>query len=74
MTPGELDEKMLGQQDQCGALFLIMVQLTVQSASADAVLANIGQWLVPIGTIAFISLIFFKWRLPKITRVQGAYR
>ena len=57
-----------------GALFLIMVQLTVQSASVDAIVANIGQWLVPIGTITALSLIFFKWRMPKAARVMGGYR
>lgn len=45
-----------------GALFVIMIQLTVQSASQDVAIANLGQWLVPIGTIVVISLIFFKWR------------
>lgn len=54
-----------------GALGLIIVQLTVQSASADSVAANAGQWIVPLGAIFAISLIFFKWRLKKQERVKG---
>lgn len=54
------------------ALFLIILQLAVQSASQDAVLANAGQWLVPIVTILILSLIFFKWRTPAAPRLEGA--
>ena len=55
-----------------GALFLIITQLTVQSASGSAVMANAGQWAVPLGTILLISLIFFKWRVPlSHRRLQG---
>ncbi|WP_300378469.1 LptF/LptG family permease [Henriciella sp.] len=53
-----------------GALFIIMIQLTVQSASQDIALANLGQWFVPIGTILVISLVFFKWH-PPVTRQIG---
>ncbi|WP_084396777.1 LptF/LptG family permease [Henriciella aquimarina] len=56
-----------------GALGLIMVQLTVQSISADTVAANAGQWLVPIGTILIISTIFFNWGVaPAPRRAAGA--
>ena len=51
-----------------GALSLIMVQLTVQSVSADIVAANIGQWLVPLGAIFVISLVFFKWQVAPARR------
>ncbi len=46
-----------------GASLLVIVQLAVQSASADSVAVNAAQWLVPIGTVVILSVIFFKWGL-----------
>jgi lipopolysaccharide export system permease protein len=57
-----------------GAIGLVMVQLTIQSASADNVMVNFGQWLVPLGTLLVLAMIFFKWRLKPAPRVQGVTR
>ncbi|MGB3624996.1 MAG: LptF/LptG family permease, partial [Henriciella sp.] len=54
-----------------GALGLIMVQLTVQSASVDSVAVNAAQWIVPLGTLAILSFIFFQWQLRPARRVRG---
>jgi lipopolysaccharide export system permease protein len=45
-----------------GAVSLVIVQLTVQSASAGSVAVNAAQWLVPVGTVTGLSLIFFNWK------------
>jgi lipopolysaccharide export system permease protein len=46
----------------------------VQSASRSSIGANVAQWLVPLGTAAVLSLIFFKWRLKVPSRILGAAR
>ncbi|MEO1306168.1 MAG: LptF/LptG family permease [Pseudomonadota bacterium] len=51
-----------------GALLLIIVQLSVQSASAGNVLMNVGQWLVPIVTICALSYVLFQ----SGNRIKGA--
>lgn len=43
-----------------GALGLIIVQLTVQSASGSDAAVNAGQWLVPILTIGGLSYVLFQ--------------
>ncbi len=50
-----------------GALGLIMVQLTVQSASVSDKQLNIVQWLVPISAIAGLCYVLF-WRGRKIRK------
>ncbi len=44
-----------------GALFLIVVQLSVQSASGGDSAMNVAQWLVPVLTIGGLSYVLF-WR------------
>lgn len=56
-----------------GAMSLVMVQLTVQSASVDSPIVNLFQWLVPLGAIAGLSLTFFKWQLKPADRVVGVH-
>ena len=56
-----------------GAMSLVMVQLTVQSASVDSPIVNVFQWLVPLGTITGLSLAFFKWKLKPADRVMGVH-
>ncbi|WP_084418572.1 LptF/LptG family permease [Henriciella litoralis] len=57
-----------------GAMLLVIVQLAVQSASAGSVAVNVAQWIVPLGAILAISLIFFNWRTGKQKRIMGARR
>lgn len=51
-----------------GALVLIIVQLTVQSASGGDVAVNAGQWLVPILAIGGLSYVLFQ----SGNRIKGA--
>jgi lipopolysaccharide export system permease protein len=53
-----------------GALVLIIVQLTVQSASGSDPLVNLAQWLVPISTISGLSYVLFQ----SGNRIKGAAR
>ncbi|MDJ0920696.1 MAG: LptF/LptG family permease [Henriciella sp.] len=45
-----------------GALVLIIVQLSVQSAAASDVAMNAVQWIVPLSVIAALSVVLFKPR------------
>lgn len=51
-----------------GALGLIIVQLSVQSASGGNPMVNIGQWLVPIAAIFGLSYVLFR----SGNRIKGA--
>lgn len=57
-----------------GALLLVIVQLAVQSASRSSVGVNVAQWLVPLGTTAVLSFIFFNWRMKVPARKVGVTR
>ncbi|MEL6860239.1 MAG: LptF/LptG family permease [Pseudomonadota bacterium] len=51
-----------------GALMLIIVQLSVQSSSANNVLVNVFQWVVPIVTIGLLAFVLFN----RGERIKGA--
>ena len=51
-----------------GALMLIVVQLSVQSASGSDPSMNVAQWAVPIITIALLSYVLFR----RSERIKGA--
>lgn len=51
-----------------GALVLIVVQLSVQSASGGDIYVNFAQWLVPLGTIGTLSFVLFRFG----ARIRGA--
>lgn len=53
-----------------GALVLVIIQLSVQSASGNDPMVNIAQWLVPILAIAILSYVLFQ----SGNRIKGAPR